>query len=211
MPRLEQKRRAEIEDFMQPIFQNLFGDRDPIDEPGTATGTPGNWWSVFALHPDVFRHATLGFQLYRTEDCLIDAKTRELGQARAGYARGSQFVFSQHCKAARAAGLSEEQIADIPSWSVSNNFSESERAVLAYTDELVLSGGRVNDGVFSEMKKHFSDAAILEFTYVTCMYEMHATICRALRLEYDDIDERVVEIAAPEGSSLDVMNMVDDD
>ncbi|MBT6585161.1 MAG: carboxymuconolactone decarboxylase family protein, partial [Gammaproteobacteria bacterium] len=82
--------------------------------------------------------------------------------------------------------------------------------VLAYTDELVLSGGRVNDGVFNELKKHFSDAAILEFTYVTCMYEMHATISRALRLEYDDVDERIVEIAAPEGSSMDVMSMVDD-
>lgn len=32
---------------------------------------------------------------------------------------------------------------------------------------------------------------------------------RALRLEYDDVDERIVEIASPEGSSNDVMNMVD--
>ena len=211
MPRLDQVRREDISDFMQPIFTMLFGDRDPVDEPGTATGTPGNWWSVFALHPDVFQHAVQGFQLYRSENALIDAKLRELGQARAGYARGSQFVFSQHCKAGRAAGLTEEKIADIPCWSVSENYSEAERAVLAYTDELVLSGGRVNDGVFAELKKHLTDAAILEFTYVTCMYEMHATISRALRLEYDDVDERVIEIAAPEGESQDVMSMVDND
>ena len=211
MPRLEQVRRKDLSDFMKPVFNMLFGDRDPVDEPGTATGTPGNWWTVFALKPEVFKHAVEGFQLYRSEESLIDDKVRELGQARAGFARGSQFVFSQHCKAARAAGLSEEQIADIPCWAVSDKFSAEERAVLAYTDELVLSGGRVNDGVFNELKKHFSDAAILEFTYVTCMYEMHATISRALRLEYDDVDERIVEIAAPEGSSMDVMSMVDKD
>ena len=210
MPRLEQVRRKDLSDFMKPVFNMLFGDRDPVDEPGTATGTPGNWWTVFALKPEVFKHAVEGFQLYRSEESLIDDKVRELGQARAGFARGSQFVFSQHCKAARAEGLSEEQIADIPCWAVSDKFSVEERAVLAYTDELVLSGGRVNDGVFNELKKHFSDAAILEFTYVTCMYEMHATISRALRLEYDDVDERIVEIAAPEGSSMDVMSMVDD-
>ena len=210
MPRLEQVRRKDLSDFMKPVFNMLFGDRDPVDEPGTATGTPGNWWTVFALKPEVFKHAVEGFQLYRSEESLIDDKVRELGQARAGFARGSQFVFSQHCKAARAAGLSEEQIAYIPCWAVSDKFSVEERAVLAYTDELVLSGGRVNDGVFNELKKHFSDAAILEFTYVTCMYEMHATISRALRLEYDDVDERIVEIAAPEGSSMDVMSMVDD-
>ena len=28
---------------------------------------------------------------------------------------------------------------------------------------------------------------------------MHATMCRALRLEFDDRDEPVVEVAAPEG------------
>ena len=105
--------------------------------------------------------------------------------------------------------MTEEQIADIPNWTVSERFSALERAVLAYTDDLVLSGGRVSDGVFEALREHLSDAAILEFTYVTCMYEMHATICRALRLEYDDVEERVVEIAAPEGSSLDVMSMVD--
>ena len=38
---------------------------------------------------------------------------------------------------------------------------------------------------------------------------MHATICRALRLEYDDVDERVTEVAAPGGAAMDVMRMVD--
>ena len=53
------------------------------------------------------------------------------------------------------------------------------------------------------------DEEILELTYITATYEMHATMCRALRLEYDDVDERVVEIAAPAGASTDVMRMVD--
>ncbi len=41
------------------------------------------------------------------------------------------------------------------------------------------------------------------------MYDMHATICRALRLEYDDVDERVTEIAAPEGAG-DILVAVDE-
>ena len=56
-----------------------------------------------------------------------------------------------------------------------------------------------------------SDEEILEFTYVTCTYDMHATMSRALRLEFDDVDERIVEIPAPTGSSADVMSMVDTD
>ena len=59
------------------------------------------------------------------------------------------------------------------------------------------------------LKQHLSDEEILELTYITALYEMHAVMSRALRIEYDDVDDRIVEIAAPEGSSTDVMSMVD--
>jgi hypothetical protein len=32
------------------------------------------------------------------------------------------------------------------------------------------------------------------------MYLQHAVMSRALRTEFDDVDERVVEVAAPEGA-----------
>jgi len=187
----------------------LFGDREPTTHPGTATGTPGNWWTVFALVPECFDHCVAGFQFYRSGKRKLDPKLRELGQTRAGFDRGSQFVFSQHCKSSRGVGLTEEQIEAIPSWQVADCFSPIERAVLAYTDCLVLDGGRVPDPIFSALKAELSDEEILELTYITCLYEMHATMCRALRVEYDDVDERIVEIAAPEGADNDVMGLVD--
>ena len=88
-------------------------------------------------------------------------------------------------------------------------FSPVERAVLAYTDCLVLEGGRVPDGVFAALKAELSDVEILELTYITCTYAMHATMSRALRLEYDDADDPVQEVPAPESASNDVMSMVD--
>jgi alkylhydroperoxidase family enzyme len=211
VPRLRQVPRAEADSTIIPLYDALFGDRDPVTEPGTATGTPGNWWTVFALVPECFNHAVAGFQLYRSKHRKISPKLRELGQARAGYARGSQFVFSQHCKSLRAAGFTEDQIAAIPGWASSDLFSPLERAVLAYTDDLVLSGGRVPDGTFNRLKEHLSDEEILELTYITCTYEMHATMCRALRLEYDDVDERLVEIPAPDDDlrKMDFMSAVD--
>lgn len=209
MPRLRQVRRADAHPLGQQIYAMLFGDRDPVVSPGTATGTPGNWWTVFALVPDCFDHAVAGFQFYRSPERKLDPKLRELGQTRAGWARGSQFVFSQHCKAGRDVGLSDAQVRAIPAWSTVDCFSPVERAVLAYTDCLALDGGRVPDALFATLKQHLSDEEILELTYVTCLYEMHATMCRALRLEYDDVDERVVEIAAPGAAAQDVMHMVD--
>ncbi len=209
MPRLRQVPRSEAPPEVLEMYDVLFGERDPVESPGTETGTPGNWWTVFALVPDIFQHAMAGFRLYRSRRRKLDPKLRELGQARAGYARGSQFVFSQHCKAARSVGLSEEQVEAIPAWSASDVFSPLERAVLAYTDDLILASGRVSDGTFDRLHRSLSDEEILELTYIVCTYDLHATMCRALRLEYDDVPERVVEIPAPgDGGSLDVMRGV---
>ncbi len=211
MPRLRQAGLDEADDFAKSIYSLLFGARDPVKDPGTATGTPGNWWTVFATVPDAFKHTTEGFQFYRSPKRKIDPKLRELGQTRAGFAVGSQFVFSQHSKASRDVGLTEEQVNAIPNWQIADCFSPIERAVLAYTDALVLQHGRVPEAVFDALKTSLSDEEILELTYVTCTYMMHAVMSRALRLEYDDVAERVVEIAAPEDTSTDVMSMVDKD
>ena len=209
MSRLRQVSREDAPDAIQRMYGFLFGDRDPVAEPGTDSGTPGNWWTVFALVPDCFQHAVDGFRFYRSPKRSLDAKLRELGQTRAGYARGSQFVFSQHCKSMRYLGFSEEQIEAIPHWQAASCFDEVERLVLAYTDCLVLEGGRVPDEVFDALRAELSDVQILELTYITCTYDMHATMCKALRLEYDDVDDPIVEVAAPEDASMDVMAAVD--
>ncbi len=211
MPRLREVPRAEVTDeVILGLYDLLFDDKDPVTEPGTETGTPGDWWTVFALVPDCFRHCVQGFQFYRSPKRKLDPQLRELGQTRAGYSRSSLFVYSQHCKSCRGVGMSEEKIQAIPHYQVSDVFSPLERAVLAYTDALVLEGGRVPDEVFKVLKDNLSDEEILELTYITSLYEMHATMTKALRLEFDNVDERMVEIPAPTAeANLDVMRMVD--
>ncbi|MGH6956328.1 MAG: carboxymuconolactone decarboxylase family protein [Caulobacteraceae bacterium] len=202
MPRLRQIPRAEVTSkAILRSYDLLFGERDPVSEPGTDTGTRGDWWTVFANSPDVFEHAVRGFALYRDPQRKIDPVLRELGQTRVGWAKGSQFVFSQHCKSLRGLGVSEERIAAIPSWQVADCYSPEERAVLAYIDCLALQGGRTPDGVFAALKGFLSDEQILELTYIVCLYDMHAVMSRALRTEFDDRDEPVVEIAAPKDFS----------
>lgn len=202
MSRLRQVSRDEAHESVLPTYDLLFGDRDPVAEPGTATGTPGDWWTVFALVPEIFDHAMRGFVLYRSRDRILDPQLRELGQTRVGWARASQFVYSQHIKSARSVGVSEEKIAAIPHWQTAECFSPIERAVLAYTDALVYDGGRVADGVFEVLREHLSDEEILEFTYITAMYDMHAVMTKALKLEFDNRDEPMTEIDGPDGPGM---------
>jgi alkylhydroperoxidase family enzyme len=206
VPRLRQVRRSEAGPFATLLYDRLFGaDRDPVETPGTEAGTSGNWWTVFALVPDVLEHAVSGFQLYRNPQRRLDPQLRELGMTRAGWATGSQFVFSQHCKSSRGVGIADEKIEAIPHWAVASCFGELERAVLAYTDALVYDRGRVADEVVDALKAHLSDEEILELTYLTTLYLMHAVMSRALRLEFDDRDDPIVEVPAP--AAFDPMSM----
>jgi len=200
MPRLRQVPRAEAgAPIVTTMYDFLFGDRDPVAQPGTATGSRGDWWTVFALVPDVLEHAVQGFGLYQNPKRKLDPMLRELAQTRAGWAAGSQFVFSQHCKSLRALGISEEKIGAIPHWQAAPCFNDTERLVLAYADCLVLDRGRVPDGLFAALKAALSDEQILELTYITALYLQHAVMSRALRTEFDDRSEAIVEVAAPEG------------
>jgi alkylhydroperoxidase family enzyme len=199
MPRLSEPKRADIESGdIQRVFQRIFGDRDPSTDPGTETGSPGNWWTVMALEPGIFQLLEERHAWQKSPERKLDPILRELAIVRAGWARGSQFVFSQHCKIFRSLGVSEVKIAAIPAWETSGVFTPLESLVLAYVDDLVLGSGRVTDARFAALKACLSDVEILELTFITCTYDMSATMSKALRLEYDDRPEPVTEVPVPE-------------
>ena len=199
MPRLKQVPLSEADEKVaKPLYSLLFGDRAPVTEPGTATGTPGDWWTVFAISPATLKHASQGFAYYRDPARKLDPVLRELGQTWAGWATGSQFVYSQHCKSLRGLAYPEDKITALPTWQTSDVYDATERLVLAYADRLVTQQGRVPDALFDQLKAEFSDEEILELTYTTTMYMLHAVMSRALRTEFDDRDDPITEVDAPE-------------
>ena len=66
-------------------------------------------------------------------------------------------MFSQHCKSCRALGFSEEKIEALKHWQVSDEFDELERALLAYTDGLVLRTVASPTACSTVLKKHLDD------------------------------------------------------
>ena len=199
MPRLRQVPRAELTDpLTKSVYQNLFGDRDPVAQPGTAMGTPGHWWTVLAQTPHVLQQFVMLSRMYMGDQMHLDPRLRELGQTRAGWLNGCQFVYSQHCKMSRTVGLTDQQIDAVKEWPVATCFDERERVVLAYVDCLVSQRGRVPEGIFEALRSHLSEPAIIELTYVVCAYDGFSVLTKALRLEFDDRDDATIEVAAPE-------------
>src|SRR3954451_190156 len=184
------------------MYQKLFDDRDPVSEPGTASGTPGDWWTIFAQEPELFHLMRVRHQWQYSPNRVLDPVLREIALARTGWMVGSQFVFSQKCKSMRNVGIPEEKVTAIPTWSSSTCFTPVERLVLAYTEDLVL-GGRVPEERMTDLKESLSEVALLELTFMVTTYIGSSIICRALHLEYDKRPDPVVEVPAPGGQPED--------
>lgn len=197
MARLRQVSLGEASPEIKELYKQFFGDRDPVKEPGTATGTPGDYWTTFALVPDILMQARTTLGSMMTPGRKLPAPLRELAILRTGIVGDSRFEYSQHMKVARMVGVSEEKVQAVKGWMHSEKFSPAERAVMQATDELI---GRnlVEDETFAELKRHLPDEQILELFYVIGLWRMHGMIVRALHLEYDnDTTARMKEIPAP--------------
>jgi alkylhydroperoxidase family enzyme len=207
MGRLRQVPRSEVTDpIVLGMYDLLFGkDVDPVtdDRMGTATGSEGDWWTTYALSPDIMEHAVAGFVMYRSPSRVVDGVLRELAQTRIGWSVGSKFVFSQHVQALRGLHADPAKIRDITSWQTSDAYTRVERAVLAFADAIALDGGRVSDELFGVLREELSDEEIFELTYISAMYLQHAVVTRALRLEWDDHPEHVQEVDPPDDFDAD--------
>ena len=195
--RLRPVSKSEASPEIQQIYHDFFGDRDPVAEPGTATGTPGDYWTTYALVPDILKASRDSLMMMLQPKRALPARLRELAILRAAIVGDSRFEYSQHMKVARMVGVSEDKLAAIKGWVTSDKFDPDERAVMATADEMV-ARNLIEDDTFAALKRHFTDAQIMEIVYVIALWRMHGMIVRALHLEYDDdTTSRLQEIPAP--------------
>ena len=196
MPRLTPVARADASPEVRGIYDAYFSPgRDPVAEPGTATGSAGDFWTVLARVPGVLQQAkTFADEFVRSPDRELSRAQREVVIVRAAFNSQSKFEYSQHRKFLRAQGYPEEKAQEIATWTTSTVFTPEERALLTLADEISLAGGRSQDRTFDQLKRYFSEAAIIEAAYIAAQYVMFGLLCRSLRLEYDDIPERCVEV-----------------
>ena len=80
---------------------------------------------------------------------------------------------------AREAGLTEIKIAALDSIE-SDLFSPRERAALMFAELMATDHLKIDDGVFAELRRHFSEAEIVELGVCTALFvgfgRLHAVI-----------------------------------
>lgn len=202
--RVRQVALSEATPEIRKIYQLIFSDRDPVAQPGTATGSPGDYWTTLALVPDILKMSSDVLFALLQPGRKLKPEYRELAILRTAMVGNCRFEYSQHLKLARQIGLPEDKLQAIKGWTTSNKFDQAERAVMAATDELI---GRnlVEDATFAALKQHLSDEQIVELLFVITTYRMHGMLVRALHLEFDnDTTARMQEVPGPPANPRDL-------
>jgi len=201
--RVRQVTLAEATPEIRKIYQLIFGD-DPVARPGTVTGSPGDYWTTLALVPDILKMSSDVLFALLQPGRKLKPEYRELAILRTAIVGDCRFECSQHLKLARQIGIPEDKLQAIKGWTLSNNFEEVERAVMAATDEIV-GRNMVEDVTFAALKHHLSDEQIVELFFVITTYRMHGMMVRALHLEFDnDTTARMEEVPGTQVNPRDL-------
>jgi 4-carboxymuconolactone decarboxylase len=143
-----------------------------------------NFYKVVANSPHVARNVIrLGNSLIgRT---TLSPKLRELTVMRIARLCDCEYEWVQHTPVALQSGVSQAQLDAIGSWKKSNDFSDEERAILQYVDE-VAQNVKVTDATFETLKKYLNEQHIVEITLAIGWWGMLARLFVPLEVEVDE-------------------------
>ena len=175
--------------------------RIPYFDPAMATGRAAEWYA--RLPPlNIFRmmgHAgemldgfvRLGNQILAFSK--IDPVLREIAIVRVGVLCKAGYEVYQHEAISRRLGMDDAKIAAIHEGPDAKAFSDLERLVMRYTDDVV-ANVRASDATFAPLSKHFSHQEMQELTIAIGYYMM---VSRFLETFDVDIEEASVHLKLP--------------
>jgi AhpD family alkylhydroperoxidase len=98
-------------------------------------------------------------------DCGLDHGLLELVKLRASQLNGCAHCIDMHAKELRAGGESEQRIYLLDAWRECPQYSERERAALAWTEAVTLvTQGHVPDAVYEQARRAFSEEELVNLT-----------------------------------------------
>ncbi|UCH52027.1 MAG: carboxymuconolactone decarboxylase family protein [Chloroflexota bacterium] len=173
MARVKLLEKDQADPIIKEMFQKMEDRKAPIVNIHKAMGNS----------PKVGRNfVRLGNSILNQD--FLDPKLRELAILRVGNLLQSGYEFTKHVGIGKQAGVTGDQIDELSNWASSKKFTDIERAVLQYTDEVTLNV-KVSDSTFADLKKFFDDQAIVKLTTTIGYYGMVCRILVALQIELE--------------------------
>ncbi len=148
------------------------------------------------LAPDAYRHF---LQLEGVIAHHVDRKLLHLVKLRASQINGCAFCLAMHTDEALHDGEPVERLTLLDAWEESTLYSDSERAALAWIEEVTLIADSGASGEsFEALKPHFSEEEIAWLTLAAVQINAWNRIAISSRAQYD---RALFAHAAPAGKA----------
>ena len=131
------------------------------------TGEP-TFVEVFAQAPEVLNFVMNDFYMKIFFGGQVDQRYKQLARLKLSLEHGCRTCNKQNVPGALEAGISQAQVDAMDDYE-NGPFTEAEKAVLAFTDQVKLTNmdGDLSPALYRRLSKHFSDAELCELG--TCM------------------------------------------
>ena len=144
---------------------------------------PARTMAVLARQPDLLG-PFLGWAAALALNGVLSHRDHELLALRVASNCGSEFEWVEHAEYARAAGLTEAEIALVAGPSADGSWGDAERALLRAADELH-AGTDVSDTTWSVLSAHYDAPALVEIIFVVGQYTMLSMVANAAGIPSD--------------------------
>jgi AhpD family alkylhydroperoxidase len=121
----------------------------------------------------------------------VDERLKALAELKASTKVGCEFCIDIGSALGRQSGISEDQIRDFHRYSDSPAFSEEERLVMRYAEEMSTESAEVSPEVMARLREHFDDAELVELTASIAIENFRARFNKALDVEPAGFSEGV--------------------
>lgn len=115
----------------------------------------------------------------------VEERLLHLIKLRAAQVNGCSYCVDMHVKEMRKSGESEQRVALVSAWRESPLYSNDERALLNWVEQVTLIAKTgASDEAFAEMQKHFSDEQIAKITLAICTINVWNRAAVAFRIPH---------------------------
>ena len=156
---------------LDPLPRDAWSDEvrgllDPDD-----SGRPVlNLYATLARHPIFFRARAVQSAYIRTGATLSD-RAREILILRIGWLCGSEYEWSQHVRAARRIGMTDDEIRRIAVGADAAGWDPFEAALIRATDELHRDD-TISDATWRSLSRRYGDPELIDVVVTVAGYRM---------------------------------------
>jgi AhpD family alkylhydroperoxidase len=120
------------------------------------------------------------FELALERSKAVDTRLKDLGATRAAMLVGCEFCMDIASHLSREAGLSDEQLQELPRWRESEAFGHVEKLVLEYAEGMTRTPAEISDELVDRLREHFDDRQLVELTTTIALENFRARFNDAL-------------------------------